>query len=386
MKKDIQTLLNKYKEGKCSEQELRLLEAWFFKIADESQGEEPDSEQIRKIFNRIAHKASPSKPKVFKIGKRYATIAASILVVIGIGFSLLKTGHIPSLPWSETANYDIAAATDKAILTLQNGKKIALDSLSGHTVFSKYGVEILPGKNGEIIYRQLPIAHHHPSIDVSAYHTIETPRGGKYQVQLADGSKVWLNAGSSLTFPVRFDATERKVRLSGEAFFVVNKLIHGPDTERMQNVSFLVETDGQTVEVLGTEFNIKNYTDDLHQYTTLVEGSVKVKLSSGKEIILRPGEQAQSGEHLEAVHADLEREIAWKNGDFVFKRETLEEICKQISRWYNIDITYPEDIKSVRFSGMIRRSQPLSVIINMIESAGKVKATLKERRLTITKT
>lgn len=385
MKADIQTLLDKYSKGECTEPERRLLEAWFIKIGEQRSGEEPDDLQIQAIWRKLESTSLPPKAKQRPLWRRYAAIAASVLIVVGVGLSLLKPKYFDVLGISAPTAHDIAAATDKATLTLHSGEKIALDGLHVHTVLEQVGIEIVSGPEGEIIYRQLGQTSPLVLGGEPLYHTIETPRGGKYHIQLSDGSKVWLNAQSSLTFPARFTQMQRRVRLTGEAFFDVAKVT---ELNAGTHVPFLVDTHEQQVEVLGTQFNIKNYRDDDLQYTTLVEGSVRVEHfgQTGGKAILRPGQQAQSGKSFVVVDADMEREIAWRNGDFVYKKETLDEICKQISRWYDIDITYPREISGMQFTGMIKRSQPLSVIIRMIESAGQVKATLKERRLTITKT
>lgn len=386
MKQDIHALLEKYKEGRCTDEEVRRLDAWLNQISEQQKGQEPTDEQISQIWLKIEQTASPKQTKLLN-WRRYASVAAAIALLCSTGYVLHRYTYRQISGVESKEKYDIAAGSDRATLILDSGKKITLDSTLLHTKLSDLGIEIISSSDGQIMYKQLAGNDQQASEFPLRYHTIETPKGGKYEIQLSDGTKVWLNANSSITFPIRFAHAQREVQLSGEAYFDVAKISYkGSTAGPATRTPFWVDTDGQHIEVLGTQFNVKSYTDDKLQYTTLVEGSVRVEdRKSNEQIILQPGQQAQSGESLRVTYADLERDLAWKNGDFVFKKEALEEICKQISRWYNIEISYPSDLGTMQYSGMIQRTQPLSVIIKMLESAGKVKAILKERRLIITR-
>lgn len=210
------------------------------------------------------------------------------------------------------------------------------------------------------------------------YNTIETPKGGQYQVDLPDGTKVWLNAGSLLRYPTNFTGKIRSVELTGEAYFEVAKNAHKP---------FKVLSKNQVVEVLGTHFNISSYTDDISVKTTLLEGSVKVLSSKVNQTkLLKPGQQSDinytnNAFFIKSVNTD--EVIAWKNGYFLFSDEDLKSIMARFARWYNVDVEYQGDVDNLRFGGMVSRSKDLTQALKVVEQAGNVKFKIEGRRVIV---
>nr|WP_305121106.1 FecR domain-containing protein [Pedobacter xinjiangensis] len=204
--------------------------------------------------------------------------------------------------------------------------------------------------------------------------TIETPKGGEYQVILPDGTKVWLNSASVLTFPARFTLKNRSVKLIGEAYFEVAK-----DKQR----PFQVNLGRTTVEVLGTHFNIAAYHDDPEIKTTLLEGSVKISGFS-KKVVLQPGEQASvANDDISVSHPKLTEVMAWKNGYFSFNNEDIKSIMKKVSRWYDVDVEFVGNISSQQFGGTFNRSKTVEELLAHLEVLGTIKFKMKGRRIIV---
>jgi len=216
----------------------------------------------------------------------------------------------------------------------------------------------------------------------TAMNKIATNRGNQYQIILPDGSKAFLNANSTLTYPLKFSENERHVHMTGEVYFEIAKI----ETEMGggKRIPFYVETANQKIEVLGTHFNVNAYDDEPYTTTTLLEGSVRVSSKKRNEsVLLKPGQRALLNEALRVENVDISQEVAWINGDFVFKGEELVSLLRKVSRWYNVDVACPERLEKLKFDGMVSRSQPLSTIIDMLQTTGKVKLTLNGRRLIV---
>ncbi|PWG81938.1 FecR family protein [Pararcticibacter amylolyticus] len=327
----------------------------------------------RKVDQQIADR----KRKRFRL-MNFGRIAAALLV----GFTLLAATY---WSWSDqTSNTEqLASQTDilpgrnKALLTLSDGSVISLNDAKNGTIAVQGGVHIEKDKTGNIRYT----AKGEPGATDVALNTIATPNGGQYRITLPDGSIAMLNAASSLSYPVRFSANERRVKMTGEVYFEIEKLqLSG----KKGNVPFFVETEGQLIQVLGTHFNVNAYGNEGAIRTTLVEGSVKVSARDGQSALLKPGEQSLLAGKLDVQQADIQQQLAWVSGDFVFRGETLEGVMRQVARWYDVEIDYPPHIGSLRFNGMVSRSQPLSVIVKMIQATHKASVTIKGRRLIVT--
>lgn len=318
----------------------------------------PDNRQqliLDRIFN---HSSSPEKKFKHRV-LNWAKLAAAILLFILPGIYFLK--YNKPKPTALTAltkpgPIDVQPGGNKAILTLGDGSHIVLDSAQNGLLAHQGKTKIVKSGNGHIAYNQTATGN-----TTTIYNTMTTPRGGKYDLQLADGTRVWLNASSSITYPIAFSGTERRVAITGEAYFEVAK---------NKAMPFKINVNGQQeVEVLGTHFNIMAYNDEAAVKTTLLEGSVKIvknKLTS----VLKPGQQAQltaDGKLSVTDDADINAVMAWKNGQTLFVNEDIKTIMRQVSRWYDIDVEYQGDMPTRLFTGGISRESNLSVLLKVLE-------------------
>ncbi|NQX37288.1 FecR protein [Pedobacter steynii] len=301
-----------------------------------------------RMFKKIQQEIRPKRS--FLIRYRIA-IAAILLISLSCGIYFYHySSTIQDRP-KDLVNNDILPGTNKAFLTLADGTRLSLTDSKSGKLAEQAGVKITKGKNAQLIYTVLPSAG-----TKVEYNTISTPRAGQYQVNLPDGTQVWLNAASSLRFPTNFSAArERRVELIGEAYFEVAK-----DPEK----AFKVSSAGQEVTVFGTHFNINSYPDEQNTYTTLLEGSVSVNGTR-----LKPEQQSiLNGKNIKVVPADLESVMAWKMGYFRFDDESLESIMKKVSRWYDVEVEFQEpDLKELEFGGIVSRSEKVSKVLRMLE-------------------
>jgi len=261
---------------------------------------------------------------------------------------------------SDIAKQDIAPGSNKAILTLGSGKRIVLTGAANGELAKEEGVVITKAADGQLIYTVSG-----KDSNSSDFNTIETPRGGQHQLRLPDGTEIWLNAATTLKYPANFTALkERRVQLSGEAYFQVAKDGSHP---------FIVETDRSSVEVLGTHFDVNAYKDDAVVKTTLLEGSVKV-LRGAVVKVIKPNQQAVSdGGGIVVKEVVADDAIAWKNGYFMFSSDRLDNIMSRIARWYDVDVVYgDESLKREIFLGTISRYEKISKVLRMLERTGTV--------------
>lgn len=286
---------------------------------------------------------------------KYA-VAASIILVMGIGAYFFVDEHTAS---RQIAKADFVPGGNKAVLTLDNGSTIILDNAKNGTLASQGDIAVNKIQDGEISY-DASKSGQAESGSLPAYNTISTPKGGQYHVVLADGSKVWINAASSISFPTAFNGKERQVKITGEVYFEVAKNKTKP---------FLVKAGNQLVEVLGTHFNINSYTDEPDIKTTLLEGAVKIRqLNTGFSALLKPGQQAVNKLSAPIVvqDADMEQAIAWKNGLFQINDANIEVIMRQASRWYDVEVEFEGKIPHRQFSGKIKRDVKASEFLQML--------------------
>ncbi len=266
----------------------------------------------------------------------------------------------------------ILPGTDRATLTLADGSVVILDTADQESIMGQQNVKLISA-NGQITYRATAQAL--KGVEMQ-FNKIVTPRGGQYKIELQDGTMVWLNAASSLRYPVAFNSNQREVELEGEGYFEVAHNAAKP---------FIVKlTDGTQVTVLGTHFNINSYADENAVKTTLLQGSVMIA-QGGQQKKLRPGDQAVTGQDkFNVVHlANTDQIVAWKNGYFSFNDDNLESIMRQLSRWYNVEIAFPQGVPDVLFSGELDRNLKLEELLEVF-STMKINYQIENRKLTIT--
>lgn len=375
---DFYKLVEKYNAGLASAEEISFLEAYYNLFE-----QEPDvlasltPAEKDKIKKEIRAKIE-REPLIVRFKWLAAAAVLTLISTLVLIFALRKNQQEPIAAVKQKVNSPaIVPGSNQAVLTLANGKSITLNDKANGVLTQEAGVVITKNRDGLLQYTVTPNA-------ASAINTISTPRGGQYQLILVDGTKVWLNAASSITFPTKFNGNERKVEITGEAYFEVAKNAKMP---------FKVQAKHQLVEVLGTHFNINTYEDELADKTTLLEGSVKVsKVNAGgiettNSKILRPGQQATISENESQIlvsAADEDEAIAWKKGYFKFNRSDIQTIMRQVSRWYNVDVEYRGAMNTDLFGGKINRSQNVEEVLSILKM-GEVNVTIKGRTIIISK-
>jgi ferric-dicitrate binding protein FerR (iron transport regulator) len=269
---------------------------------------------------------------------------------------------------------DVAPGGNKAILTLADGFRISLADVADGTVARQQNIQISKTGDGQLVYTlQKTDGGTRGSKDINM---IEVPKGGQYQIVLPDGSKVWLNAASSMRLPLDFAAGgERRVELKGEAYF---EITHDP------HLPFTVVSGQQTVQVLGTHFNVKAYTDEADVRTSLLEGKVRVT-ADGNSVVLTPGQQAQFTDHMAVAEVNVDDAIAWKNGYFHFDDERLEDIMRSVARWYDVKVVFEEErLKDETFGAVTTRFASISTLLRIMEQTGNVRFKIENKTIKIT--
>lgn len=336
--------------------------------------------KAQELLSKIHLHIQPSAPgKIVRFTfRKWMTAAAAIVLMLTAGYwfySQQKTGTTQQPVAAEQVN-DAAPGGNKAVLTLADGSVVVLDAAQNGVLSQQGATSVQKTDDGKIAYNSRESGN-----DEVLYNTISTPKGGQYQMTLADGSKVWLNAASSLRFPVAFTGKERVVELTGEAYFEVAKNKSKPFKVNVAGVS--------EIEVLGTHFNINAYTDEAAVTTTLLEGKVKVSGTgnkAGNALLLAPGEQSQfytNGELTKNNTADVEAVTAWKNGKFNFGEEaSIEMVMRQITRWYDLEVEYKGEVKG-SIGGSISRNVNASKVLEMLEMTGAVKFKMEGKKVIV---
>lgn len=378
-RKDYIQLYDKYISGDCTPEEIKMLETYKDDFSLDDEGDKDTSEEHRVIIDRIHDKLIKNikSQRIRKVLWYRLPIAAAVTLFVlsfGLFFYFQKTDIITAPQTSDMTT--IPPGGNKAVLTLDDGSQIILDQ-SGNGILANQGRAVIhKEENGKLVYNAAGVKTAGQKIK---YNTITIPRGGQYRLVLPDGTNVWLNAESSLRFPVAFTGSDRKVELSGEGYFEVTSDKRKP---------FSVLTKGTEVQVLGTRFNVNSYSEDVS--TTLLEGSVKLT-SAGSSVLLKPG---QSGTKLngqfEVESADMESAVAWKNGFFVFHDESIESIMEKVGRWYDVKVEYRGNVKNKTFYGKVSRYKNVDELLKNMELTGTVRfriepgpASGKERRIIV---
>lgn len=358
-------LVEKYTKGETSKEELEL----FVQLVKQGKLDPYLLEIMDKDLASLFHE-DDSKP-LKKRNFRWMISAASICLVLFTGSlfwtlqegkggkNLQKIVHIPP-------------DSSKVMLTLGDGRQIKLDNLD--TTDLRYINGLSKTADGLLVYKNEGESNLNRTAEIT-FNTISVPPGGQYQVILPDGSKVLLNASSSLRYPTRFTKSERNVVLIGEGYFEITKNPKRP---------FYVKTNQQLIKVLGTSFNVYAYDDEDDSKTTLVEGSVEVQNRTHQKMILKPGQQSHIdiNDEMAVKNVDMEEELAWKNGNFLFNDTALKNILKMLSRWYAVKVDYTY-VPHVMYNGFIARKAPLKEVLNMLEETGEVKFLLKDQTIQV---
>ena len=353
-------ILRKYRLGTASPEEVDFLERYYdlFDSNEELSLTVEDSIRIKGLIKNSIDQELDRSNTLRKTNPwqwfRYAA-AASVVVMLSITLFLLLNPRTDNGSFANREQ-DIAPGGNKAVLTLANGRKIVLDDAAQGQLNNQSGISIIKTADGQVVYK---VNTEEGNTTEVTRNTISTPNGGQYTIILSDGTKVKLNASSSLSFPNIFGEEDRTVDLEGEAYFEVAK---------QNGKNFLVHSGIQTVQVLGTHFNIDAYADEKDIRTTLLEGSVKVILGE-QSVLITPGQQAvvtRTG-NISKKDVDLEKEVSWINEQFAFDNDDLKSVMRQISRWYDVNIVYVGDIPDKKFFGGIPRNSKLSEVFKILE-------------------
>ncbi|HEX6428654.1 MAG TPA: FecR family protein [Niastella sp.] len=312
---------------------------------------------------------------------RWVRIAAAAVVVLALGLGgywfisrFAKDKVVKKEQPVQKPAPDVQPGGNKAILTLADGSTITLDSAQNGLLTQQGDANVIKNRNGEVVYKSMG---NKPS--AASWNVLSTPKGGQYQLVLPDGSKVWLNAASSIRYPVAFTGNERRVEITGEVYFEVAPLTlpTGRDGGGSKKVPFIVKINtppaggsGGQVEVLGTHFNVNAYNDEPAIATTLLEGKVKVSsMVNGQWSMLKPGQQAAIHHSQLTIHdnIDMDLAVAWKNGLTAFKSADIKSIMRQVSRWYNVEVVYEGTIPQRTFTGGVSRDAPLSELLHLLD-------------------
>jgi len=356
-----------------------LREEFFAELQSVGTHEDARSREIlERIHQRIGfYRSRPTADRRF-LFKRMA-VAASILLLLSsviVLYRAVQPDTVLSVKPSgeKPIIHDLAPGGDKAVLTLSDGSVVILDDAMKGRITEQEKVSIEKPNEGELRYQPTEES------DALVFNSISTPRGGKYAVTLSDGSRVWLNAASSLTFPIHFIGRERRVELTGEAYFEIAR-----DEAR----PFLVNVAGkEEVRVLGTHFNINSYADETSIQTTLIEGSVMIQVNgSNDRKLLLPGQQFRlypTGKSSTIGDVNMEEVVAWKEGKFSFGESMdLEQAMRQVCRWYDVEVRYEGDVSGISMGGSISRNVKASKVFEMLEMTGVATFRIEGRRVIV---
>ncbi|CAG5006160.1 hypothetical protein DYBT9275_03746 [Dyadobacter sp. CECT 9275] len=392
-KEDFFIILNKYNQGTASKEEESFLFA-YYKLFDlnedildklDKDSKQYLKESIKQEIDRkvqfSAHTRSlETEPGSGNYYLKWLT-AAMLIMVSSLGYFFYNRSadkQMATPPVVQKKQEKIVPGTNQALLTLADGKVIVLGSQANGVLSEQSGVSVRKLKDGQLVYEMKETLIENPVLN-----TVSTPKGGQYQLLLADGSKVWLNAASSIRFPSAFGSAERLVEITGEVYFEV-----APDKSK----PFKVKSENQLIEVLGTRFNVNTYPDETSSKTTLIEGKVSIsKLTAQGQAdvrgsrIMQPGQQASVHKskpdiHLESV--DTEQAIAWKNGYFKFDKADIQTVMRQICRWYDVEAEYRGKLSTDLFAGEINRDEDVNKVLRILQLSN-VDVQIKGRKIII---
>lgn len=373
--------LAKYNNKTATPEEKKAVEAWYETVnGEEAVHSTEEAAQLKAmIFETVksridAKKEVPVINNKFKISTAFWAKAAVLFLVFAAGafYYLHKNKSISFHSTAKVKQTTIRPGDNNAVLTLADGSTIVLNKAAVGQIGHQSGASITKTKNGELVYSFAA----NTNAKSTSINTVSTPKGGQYHLVLTDGTDVWLNANSSIRFPAAFTSGERRVEITGEVYFEVFKNKAKP---------FIVNTGQAEIKVLGTHFNVNAYDDEAFEKTTLLEGAIELKRGAEKAL-LSPGLQAsfsKSSSHIAVKEVDdLDAVVAWKNGYFQFDRADLQSVMRQVSRWYNVSVSYKGPILNKEYSGKIPRRTTAEKLIEMLHYSG-INCTIENNQITV---
>ncbi len=385
----LKRLLIAYKEGSISQKEAELLKAYVSSTAED------DTETLRSVLLELMYEQDEDltipvlsdelyhniisdvrfrKKRTVRLYMRMGSVAAVVLLLLsGIWFWSSDFSGSDVGKRTERIRMVTSTPTERLLLRASDGTTYDIDKLvTGRSIGSKQ--DLFSIEDNEITY-----ASNSPSHTVDhTIHTLVTPKGRQFKVVLSDGTNVWLNAATTLKFPVHFAQDERVVEVDGEAYFEVQKSTKRP---------FIVHSSGQKIKVLGTHFNVHSYKEDNKSSTTLIEGKVEVS-SSGQQRVLLPGEQAiSSNQHNELLVQSVNAQdvIAWKDRLFVFHNEEIQDVMRQVSRWYDVEVEYLDGMEGKHIAGSIPRYENIGKLMAALAATDLLNYEIKGGTVIISK-
>ncbi|WP_158799795.1 FecR family protein [Pedobacter sp. L105] len=372
----IKQLAGKWLKNTITDQEKEVYVNWYNKDGQESHPWEDGSDlSDQELENRLLKAMNARLDKEGKSYRLIRIISAAALLILISTVAIILVSKQSSTSIESTARSVIKPGIKKATLTLSNGSTISLADFKKGTIKDQTGSRISRDSTGQLKYETA-------QAKTIANYTVSTPEGTEYQFRLPDGSDIWLNSGSSITYPNNFAPKhERRIELTGEAYFEIKKDKKSP---------FKVITKSQEIRVLGTHFNVNSYADQSFTKTTLLEGSVIVnptlKDKTSSTVVLKPGEQLTLTEKsLKVEEADTTQAVGWKNGRFIFRQEDFKTALNRIAKWYNVSISY-KNIKPIDFKpwASISRQNSLTSVLKMLESTDQVHFKIEGRTIIVT--
>ena len=370
-------LLQRYLDGDASQEELIIIEQWYQQLDNAGEwnwadGEKEELEAVLegRLLEQIAER--PRTRVVWLTKRSLGAAAVLILLLAGAWLLFIRKSSQPIASLQQRYRNEVRPGRNAAVLTLAGGKTVVLDASAPKTI-GRQGNAVILNDSGQLVYQ----AETGNPLEIF-YNTLTTQKGNQYHLTLPDGTKVWLNAVSSITYPTAFAGKERRVTISGEAYFEVMK---------NQQQPFIVQEGDMSIRVLGTSFDVNGYGDEAALKATLVDGKVRVEKGSVGNI-LEPGQQAiiSNGNGLLSIdhNPDIESVLAWKNGSFAFKDASIGVIMQQVQRWYDVDVIYEANITK-HFVADIPRNVPLSQLLQLLEATDQVHFRIEGKKVFVSK-
>jgi transmembrane sensor len=390
-------LLKRYRLGTCTEEERKWVESWYNERRNNIYNPLTNEDELlagERIYGNVMSVLTFENHKnvvpLWRQPRVWWVAAGTILIMATAGYFAMNNKPVATKTAETTKPVVqpmvVVPGGNKAVLTLADGSTIVLDSAANGALTQQGAATIMKKQDGELVYK----AEGKTNDNGIVWNTIGTPRGGQYQVVLPDGTKVWLNAVTALRFPTTFTGNERVVELTGEAYFEVSPLLASPKGGG-KKIPFIVNVQpsfggagGGQVEVLGTHFNVKAYSDETSIKTTLLEGAVKMSSAKG-EYLMKPGQQAsinKDGKMSLDENADVDEAVAWKNGRFQFNEADVETVMRDIARWYDVTIEYAGKVPTEKFEGEIPRNSSITEVFKILELSN-VHCKIEGKKITV---